>query len=160
MRAAGDWPHLVRLLHLALPAGLAADVARNGGPVTAVQVHGLLELELEQLGRAPRVPHSIVNWLLHAPCGDLELHLVEALLSGLASDVARDGDPVAAVPVNRCLELDQLGLAPSLLLLLATRLVHAPCRDLEIDLLDALTLGLAADVARDGDPVTTVPVNR
>jgi hypothetical protein len=42
----------------------------------------------------------------------LAKQLVLALLAGLAADVARDGGPVAAVPINRCLELDQLGLAP------------------------------------------------
>jgi hypothetical protein len=98
--------HLVRLIHLALPAGLAADVARDGGPVAAVPCL----LELEQLGRAPR--HSHVTWLLHAPRGDLFFNFAFALLFGLAADVARDGGPVETVPVNRCLELDQLGLAP------------------------------------------------
>ncbi len=95
---------------------------------------------------------------MHAPCRDLKLDLVEALLLGLEADVARDGGPVPTVPVNRCLEMDQLGLAP--FLLLATRLLHAPCRDLDLDLLEALVSGLAADVARDGDPVAAVQVNR
>jgi hypothetical protein len=49
---------------------------------------------------------------LHAPRRDLKLDLLEALLFGLAADVARNGGPVTTVPVNRCLELDQLGLAP------------------------------------------------
>jgi hypothetical protein len=50
--------------------------------------------------------------LLHAPRADLEVDLVVALLSGLAADVARDRGPVTTVPANRCLQLDQLGLAP------------------------------------------------
>ncbi len=50
--------------------------------------------------------------LLHAPRGDLLGDLVAALLSGLAADVARDGGPVAAVPINCRHELEELGLAP------------------------------------------------
>jgi hypothetical protein len=100
---------------------------------------------------------SLATRLLHAPRATsfsaFFMHL------GLAADVARDGVPDVAVPVNRCLEFVQLGLAPRLSLSLATRLLHAPRGDLALDLVSALICGPAADVARDGDPDAAVPVN-
>jgi hypothetical protein len=91
--------------------------------------------------------------------GDLVFELPAPLHLGLAADVVRDGDPVTAVPAHGITEPQQFGLAPQVLDLLATRLLHAPCRDFRGDLVHALLFGLAADVARYRDPVAAVPAH-
>ena len=59
-----------------------------------------------------RVVDPLASRLLHAPCRDLLVDLVIALLSGLAADIARDSGPVPAVQGHGSLKRGQLDLAP------------------------------------------------